>query len=346
MQFDENILSNAMQFDANILNNGNSNAMQFDANLLNNGNSNAMRFDENILSNAMQFDENILSNGNSNVMQFDENILSNAMQFDANILSNAMQFDASILSHNGNSNAVQFDANILNNGNSNAYISPGSLVDDQFCSPNNAMVMACSSSNLINHSGQPQSQGSSSQVNVDDGDYIDPYFFTLPIGVRFCPNDRELVMEYLMKKVKNEALPKNRIHEVNIYEYHPAILTEKYKRYAEIHWSFFTTRDKKYPNGTRPSRAVPGGFWKPTGTSATCVFDENKNPIASKTPLDFYESKGKDGRTEWKMLEYFPKCMAIHSSSAGGMRLNDCVLCVIYRKGEKKSGAATANEET
>ncbi|KAI9392144.1 hypothetical protein POPTR_006G051400v4 [Populus trichocarpa] len=335
-----------MQFDANILNNGNSNAMQFDANLLNNGNSNAMRFDENILSNAMQFDENILSNGNSNVMQFDENILSNAMQFDANILSNAMQFDASILSHNGNSNAVQFDANILNNGNSNAYISPGSLVDDQFCSPNNAMVMACSSSNLINHSGQPQSQGSSRQVNVDDGDYIDPYFFTLPIGVRFCPNDRELVMEYLMKKVRNEALPKNRIHEVNIYEYHPAILTEKYKRYAEIHWSFFTTRDKKYPNGTRPSRAVPGGFWKPTGTSATCVFDENKNPIASKTPLDFYESKGKDGRTEWKMLEYFPKCMAIHSSSAGGMRLNDCVLCVIYRKGEKKSGAATANEET
>lgn len=94
-----------------------------------------------------------------------------------------------------------------------------------------------------------------------------------------------------------------------------------YTRYAEIHWSFFTTRDKKYPNGTRPSRAVPGGFWKPTGTSATCVFDENKNPIASKTPLDFYESKGKDGRTEWKMLEYFPKCMAIHSSSAGGMRV-------------------------
>jgi hypothetical protein len=63
------------------------------------------------------------------------------------------------------------------------------------------------------------------QVNVDDGDSIDPYFFTLPIGVRFCPNDRELVLEYLMKKVRNEALPKNRIHEVNIYEYHPAILT-------------------------------------------------------------------------------------------------------------------------
>ncbi|KAG6771283.1 hypothetical protein POTOM_022631 [Populus tomentosa] len=266
----------------------NNNDMQFDANLLNNGNSNAMQFDANLLNNG--------GNGNSKAMRFDENILSNSMQF---------------------------DANILNNGNSNAYISPGSLVDDQFCSPNNAMVMACSSSNLINHSGQPQSQGSSSecQVNVDDGDYIDPYFFTLPIGVRFCPNDRELVMEYLMKRVRNEALPKNRIHEVNIYEYHPAILTEKYKRFAEIHWCFFTTRDKKYPNGTRPSRAVPGGFWKPTGTSATCVFDENKNPIASKTPLDFYESKGKDGRTEWKMLEYFPKCMDIQSSSAGGMRV-------------------------
>jgi hypothetical protein len=159
--------------------------MQFDANLLNNGNSNAMRFDENILSNAMQFDENILSNGNSNVMQFDENILSNAMQFDANILSNAMQFDASILSHNGNSNAVQFDANILNNGNSNAYISPGSLVDDQFCSPNNAMVMACSSSNLINHSGQPQSQGSSSECQFNLLYYSSSLMSCFSLKIRF-----------------------------------------------------------------------------------------------------------------------------------------------------------------
>jgi hypothetical protein len=163
-----------MQFDANILINGYSNAMQFDANLLNNGNSNAMRFDENILSNAMQFDENILSNGNSN-----------AMQFDANILINAMQFDASILSHNGNSNAVQFDANILNNGNSNAYISPGSLVDDQFCSPNNAMVMACSSSNLINHSGQPQSQGSSSECQFNLLYYSSSLMSCFSLKIRF-----------------------------------------------------------------------------------------------------------------------------------------------------------------
>ena len=152
----------------------NNNDMQFDANILSNGDSN-----------AMQFDENILSNGNSNVMQFDENILSNAMQFDANILSNAMQFDASILSHNGNSNAVQFDANILNNGNSNAYISPGSLVDDQFCSPNNAMVMACSSSNLINHSGQPQSQGSSSECQFNLLYYSSSLMSCFSLKIRF-----------------------------------------------------------------------------------------------------------------------------------------------------------------
>jgi hypothetical protein len=28
----------------------------------------------------------------------------------------------------------------------------------------------------------------------------------------------------LMKKIRNEPLPKNRIHEVNIYEYHPKTL--------------------------------------------------------------------------------------------------------------------------
>jgi hypothetical protein len=136
-------------------------------------------------NNDMQFDANILSNGDSNAMQFDENILSNAMQFDANILINAMQFDASILSHNGNSNAVQFDANILNNGNSNAYISPGSLVDDQFCSPNNAMVMACSSSNLINHSGQPQSQGSSSECQFNLLYYSSSLMSCFSLKIRF-----------------------------------------------------------------------------------------------------------------------------------------------------------------
>lgn len=59
---------------------------------------------------------------------------------------------------------------------------------------------------------------------VDDGNYIDPYFRGMEPGIRFFPLDQELVVEYLMKKIRNEPLPKNRIHEVNIYEYHPQTL--------------------------------------------------------------------------------------------------------------------------
>jgi len=62
------------------------------------------------------------------------------------------------------------------------------------------------------------------RVNVDDGNYIDPYFRGFAPGIRFFPHDQELVVEYLMKKIRNEPLPKNRIHEVNIYEYHPKTL--------------------------------------------------------------------------------------------------------------------------
>ncbi|KAL3569183.1 hypothetical protein D5086_029073 [Populus alba] len=99
------------------------------------------------------------------------------------------------------------------------------MFPDQFSTPpNNAMITACSRTTLVNRLDRPQPQGSSSRVNVDDGNYIDPYFRGMEPGIRFFPLDQELVVEYLMKKIRNEPLPKNRIHEVNIYEYHPQTL--------------------------------------------------------------------------------------------------------------------------
>ncbi|KAF9672390.1 hypothetical protein SADUNF_Sadunf11G0036800 [Salix dunnii] len=152
----------------------------------------------------------------------------------------------------------------------------------------------------------------------------------------FCPKDEELVVYYLMKKmIRNEPLPRNRIHEVNIYEYHPKTLAEKYKIFREDAWYFFTTRVKKYPNGSRPDRGVPGGFWKPTGSPDTKIFDEHCNTVIERRSLDFYEGKGKTGRrTDWKMHEYYP------STNTQGMRLNDCILCRIYLKGGKQKAEA------
>ncbi|KAJ6870594.1 hypothetical protein NC652_036288 [Populus alba x Populus x berolinensis] len=226
------------------------------------------------------------------------------------------------------------------------------MFPDQFSTPpNNAMITACSPTTLVNRLDRPQRQGSSSRVNVGDGNYIDPYFRGMEPGIRFFPLDQELVVEYLMKKIRNEPLPKNRIHEVNIYEYHPQTLAETYKLYREDAWYFFTTRSRKYPNGNRPDRGVPGGFWKPTGSPDTKILDENSNTMVERRSLDFYVGKGKSGtRTEWKMHEYYPTSNNVSSSNAKGMRLNDCILCRIYLKGGKpkaepmKTGKKSRND--
>ncbi|KAJ6300455.1 hypothetical protein OIU76_021282 [Salix suchowensis] len=231
--------------------------------------------------------------------------------------------------YESNSNDIQFGANILNNASS-------CMFPDRFSPPNNAMIAPYSPPNFVNRLHQPQHR-----VNADDGNYIDPYLRTFPPGFRFYPKDEELVVYYLMKKIRNEPLPKNRIHEVNIYDYHPKTLAEKYKLFQEDAWYFFTTRLKKYPKGKIPDRGVPGGFWKPTGSPVT-VPATHSNIAIERRSLDFYEGKGNTGRrTEWKMHEYYPKTDDnVSSTNTEGMRLNDCVLCRIYLKGGKQQAEA------
>lgn len=116
------------------------------------------------------------------------------------------------------------------------------------------------------------------------------------------------------------------------------VWSEKYKLYSEDAWYFFTTRSKKYPNGNRPDRGVPGGFWKPTGSPDTKILDENSNTMVERRSLDFYEGKGKGGnRTDWKMHEYYPTTNNVSSSNTKGMRvwisyslLLNMILCFFF----------------
>ncbi|KAI3805189.1 hypothetical protein L1987_27331 [Smallanthus sonchifolius] len=71
-------------------------------------------------------------------------------------------------------------------------------------------------------------------------------------------------------------------------------------------WYFFTPRDRKYPNGSRPNRVTGNGYWKAT---------EADKPIKSKSVQDitvgikkalvFYAGNGLKGiKTNWIMHEY------------------------------------------
>ncbi|KAF8395765.1 hypothetical protein HHK36_019716 [Tetracentron sinense] len=143
-------------------------------------------------------------------------------------------------------------------------------------------------------------------VSVDKSADMDKYFDTIPPGYRFCPKDSELILDYLKEKLMNRPLPPNRIKEVNLKDYSPQDLIEKYycKAYGEKEWYFFTPRDRKYLKGDRPDRAAGDGFWRAT---------EAKKPVRSnggtlvgyKRSLVYYKGKPPNGKkTNWLMNEY------------------------------------------
>uniref|UniRef100_A0A6N2M207 NAC domain-containing protein n=1 Tax=Salix viminalis TaxID=40686 RepID=A0A6N2M207_SALVM len=153
-----------------------------------------------------------------------------------------------------------------------------------------------------------------------------------PPGYRFKPKDQELILYYLLNKIKNRPLPSNGIHEVTLYKYNPETLTGNYEPYGEKEWYFFTPRDRKYPKGDRPNRAAGDGYWKATGAAKDVTYASQV--IGSKKTLVFYRGKAPVGvKTNWIMHEY----RASNSDGApqranDAMRLDDWVLCRIHNK--------------
>jgi hypothetical protein len=72
--------------------------------------------------------------------------------------------------------------------------------------------------------------------------------------------------------------------------------------HGEKEWYFFSPRDRKYPNGSRPNRAAGTGYWKATGADKPVG---TPKPVAIKKALVFYAGKAPKGdKTNWIMHEY------------------------------------------
>ena len=75
--------------------------------------------------------------------------------------------------------------------------------------------------------------------------------------------------------------------------------------FGKKEWYFFTPRDRKYPNGSRPNRAAGSGYWKATGADKPITPAGSSKPAGIKKALVFYSGKAPKGvKTNWIMHEY------------------------------------------
>ncbi|KAG6484966.1 NAC transcription factor 29-like [Zingiber officinale] len=176
---------------------------------------------------------------------------------------------------------------------------------------------------------------------------------SLPPGFRFHPTDDELILHYLKNQAAGLPCPVRIAAEIDIYKLDPWDLPEK-AVYGDREWYFFSPLDRKYPNGVRPNRAGLSGYWKATGTDRAVVTSQGKVKIGVKKTLVFYKGKNPKGaKTEWIMQEYRlaneddddddslsgrPKNNFGPFNSS--MRLDDWVLCRIYKKSSQQFSVA------
>ncbi|KAF0909322.1 hypothetical protein E2562_035186 [Oryza meyeriana var. granulata] len=165
----------------------------------------------------------------------------------------------------------------------------------------------------------------------------------LPPGFRFHPTDEELVAHYLCARAAGRAAPVPIIAEVDLYRYDPWELPER-ALFGRREWYFFTPRDRKYPNGSRPNRAAGTGYWKATGADKPVVHGGRTAGI--KKALVFYHGKPPRGvKTEWIMHEYRLADAGTAAKKAGTLRLDDWVLCRLYNKKNEWEKMQSKKEE-
>ncbi|KAF6170565.1 hypothetical protein GIB67_031973 [Kingdonia uniflora] len=173
----------------------------------------------------------------------------------------------------------------------------------------------------------------------------------LPPGFRFHPTDEELVMHYLCRKCSSMPISVPIIAEIDLYKFDPWQLPGL-AEYGEKEWYFFSPRDRKYPNGSRPNRAAGSGYWKATGADKPIG---TPKPVAIKKALVFYSGKAPKGiKTNWIMHEYRLADVDRSARKKNNSRLDDWVLCRIYNKkgtiekvpnGEKRSVNRTFEDQ-
>lgn len=89
-------------------------------------------------------------------------------------------------------------------------------------------------------------------------------------------------------------------------------------------WYFFTPRERKYPNGSRPNRTAGRGYWKATGADKPVAPAGSGGAVGIKKALVFYDGKAPKGRkTDWIMHEYRLADANRSAKGNGSLRVSD-----------------------
>ncbi|KAF9605614.1 hypothetical protein IFM89_017957 [Coptis chinensis] len=175
-----------------------------------------------------------------------------------------------------------------------------------------------------------------------DLESVEKYLHSFPAGYRFAPRDDQLIEEYLIRSIQNRPLPVNNIKTINVYKHNPYDLAEMFKLHEddEKEWYFFTSRDRKYRNGSRPNRAAGDGYWKATGADKDIISKKTSALIGHRKALVFYKGKpGKGIKSNWIMHEYrtpsSPSTTPKARLNVHDMRLDEVILCRIYEKTDR-----------
>ncbi|XP_022896848.1 NAC domain-containing protein 2-like [Olea europaea var. sylvestris] len=151
----------------------------------------------------------------------------------------------------------------------------------------------------------------------------------MPVGFRFHPTDEELVVHYLCRKCAGQPIDVPIVAEIDLYKFNPWDLPGM-ALYGEKEWYFFSPRDRKYPNGSRPNRTAGVGHWKATGADKPVG---KPKPLGIKKALVFYAGKPLKGvKTNWIMHEYRLANVDRSAGKRNNSRLDDWVLCRLYNK--------------
>ncbi|XP_043714781.1 NAC domain-containing protein 35-like [Telopea speciosissima] len=147
-----------------------------------------------------------------------------------------------------------------------------------------------------------------SGYSLDFVDFSPASMEFFPSGYSFEPDEEQLILDYLNKKVAEPSLRVSSfIKEVDIYSFHPTEFLAFTDDCSRKNYYFFTQRKRKHQQGSsRASRqAKDGSVWKATSGQQPVNDSKSNTPIGLKTTLVYFENKnGIKAKTNWIMHEF------------------------------------------